>query len=131
MNELTREQILAMPAGRELDNLIVKYVLRKATSKDRPNWYLISGTTSSSVQEWVKIPRFSKDISAAWEVVKKLEGSHYFHCSRLHGQSYQSIQGNGYGVDFERTDGEGFSNAEAHTLPEAICKASLLAVRGL
>ncbi|MCM3632881.1 BC1872 family protein [Paenibacillus camelliae] len=124
MNELTREQILSMPAGRELDNLIVKYVLRKTTSKDRPNWYLIYGTTSSSVQEWAKIPRYSTDIAAAWEVVGKMHEDERWTLALE-----RDSETNEWIADFNEL---GLSPAGVgKTAQEAIIKAALLAVMGL
>lgn len=61
---MTRDEILAMPAGREMNALIVEKVMKwnvKVTLKD----YVI------------EYPRYSTDIAAAWQVIEKLAHEPY------------------------------------------------------
>lgn len=104
MNELTREQILSMPAGRELDALVAKEVFKV----DNPD------------HRWSP----STDIAAAWEVVDKM---HEYERWTLALEFYKDA--GEWGAYF---DDLGISPGGAgNTAQEAICKASLLAVMGL
>jgi hypothetical protein len=70
----------------------------------------------------------STDISAAWEVVEKLRPTHVYemadfgrnmHTDKPHYAFFHSVKHGRMANDYQ---------PRAHTLPEAICKAALLAV---
>jgi len=115
---MTRDEIMAMEAGREMDALVAEKVmgweLRTFKSNGVDFWH-IPGTVRCELDA----PKFSTDIGAAWEVVEKMIGE-MWNLSL----EYQSAV---YWCEFGKTcvpgDGE-----IADTAPLAICRAALLAV---
>ena len=99
---MTREEILGMEAGFALDTLVELHVFNHTKSM-----YLQAGP-------------YSTDIKAAWEVVEKLVTSN----KRV--MIYNLIQG--FKVKIFLSTGEVIVNINAKTVPEAICKAALLAM---
>jgi len=131
---MTREEILAMKPGRELDALVGEYVFGFKRVKTPPDYYGKNGGTDvlvprnlpefynyppiGEIQLWYMCRHWSTDISAAWEVVEKMreKGSHFF---------VRDTGNNEVLVQFSYLYGRGYI---AKTAPEAICKSSLLAV---
>jgi len=121
---MTRDEILKLEAGRELDALIAEKVmgLPVVELKDAPCPYCGSemrfcGARSwcSDCREWRHSPykEYSDDIAVAWEVVEKME-----HCMIYkHDDSYECEYAGQY-----------LDSVEADTAPLAICRAALLAV---
>lgn len=107
---MTRDEILNMPAGREMDKLVSKKVLH--------------------LEDW--IPFLSSDIGKAWEVVRKLKNKYSVSVSedskkeRVGGKSYSSV------VWVQEESTENYDGIVAHvyaeTSPLAICRAALLTV---
>ncbi|MFD1776978.1 BC1872 family protein [Paenibacillus rhizophilus] len=102
---LTREEILAMEPGRELDELICNQIFEL---------------------EMVAHVHYSTDISAAWEVVGKLD-------YEVTVKKYEAMSGYRYWARVNGADPNRFDEkiANCKTAPEAICKAALLAVLNL
>lgn len=114
---MTREEILSMSAGKELDELVAEKVMGwertgQCWKDERGNTRTIELTSFGSFEP-------STDITAAWEVVELI--------------------GKDYGVEVYHEDGLSecavgslhkpeIVRVEALTAPEAICKAALLAV---
>jgi hypothetical protein len=101
---MTKEEILAMEAGRELNYLVAKHIFNMDNTDYIP---------------------YSENISAAWEVVEKI-GQNKFKVEILRssdGKYFATCKKVGSVSDklFE-------VYAKADTAPEAICKAALLAV---
>lgn len=99
---MKREEIAKMPAGREMDALVMEWVT-KFTVND--NFY---------------IPHYSTDISAAWQVVDKMKErglGFAIHC----GENWRPI------ALFDKEESEN-DWIGAETAPLAICRAALLAV---
>ena len=118
---MTRDEILAMKPGRELDALVMRTVF-KAEKKDIGDecyWVLeVNG-------EEVCWPRWfspSTDIAAAWEVAEQLQKQGYVVCIELLPYEETSV-----GV-YEADPANQIAYAKAQTPAEAICKAALLAV---
>lgn len=106
---MTREQILAMQPGRELDALVAEKVMGLT------NFYWLSGERFYGPEyQHNRLSDYSTDISAAWEVVDKI-GSVKVLGPTIQGEWYSSVLGN-------RKVG-----VWAKTAPEAICKAALIA----
>lgn len=100
---MTRDEILAMKPGRELDALVAEKVF-KVVDPD---------------QRWSP----STDVSVAFEVAEEMQRNEWDftlknHKRLVHKRRYEAIFGTPYSV---------FANSA----PEAICKAALLAVKGL
>lgn len=122
---MTREEILNMPAGREMDALIAENVMgiesvafndeTKCPECESTMRFCGSRSWCSSCHEWIYSPykEYSTDISAAWEVVEKL------------GIIFQETC-----IDNDKDWRCYFDNAcaSAETAPLAICRAALLAV---
>lgn len=120
---MTRDKILAMKPGKALDELIATEVMLWVKGSESGwgfYWYKDKSRKSSlgCVKDWKFQP--SKDIVAAWQVVEKL---------RTDGILLRMLS-NRKGKYFCSFGGEylAHATAEAETAPEAIVKASLLAV---
>lgn len=133
---MTRDEILNMPAGREIDALIEENIFKSVSCN---NWAI----QRYYPEEWIRInssceherchplgfvPRYSTDISAAWEVVEKFVEQdckchiyRYGNWNKKDGKRcWQVFLGdNKYNL---------FPYAEADTAPLAICRAALLAI---
>lgn len=102
---MTRDEILAMPAGREMDEMIARKVINRKIgirAYDR------------------RLPHYSTDIAAAWEVAEKL-GSFWID---------HTVSDLGIDVEFFTSLDHSKERlvATADTAPLAICRAALLAV---
>lgn len=120
---MTREEILAMEAGRELDALVaVKIIGLEVEEKEDHLRMYVKGTRTP-------ILTHSTDISAAWRVVEKVTEEKHCHCE------VKVYPGGFANVKFTKVTGPftsdevlgcaGIDNDE--TITEAICKAALLA----
>ena len=117
---MNAEDILKMEAGREMDLLVSKLIVSKkipATS-----WH--NGETiyyeDINENELRKMPDYSTDISAAWEVVKKLKEISAFVEVTLYDCGHNSCKLNPFKNIY----------VEADTAPLAICRAALLTTLG-
>lgn len=112
---MTRDDILNMPAGREMNRLVMEWV------------------TELTVDDNFYIPAYSTDIAAAWEVVEKLMHDGFIWKSNGNESCGNLI----YSFSFAKDDGgyeEYFQTFDSgiteNNLPLAICRAALLAVMG-
>ncbi len=113
---MTKEEILAMEAGADLNRLVAVEVMDLfcvyeppyLAWPDREYWYDMDGRPAS-------VGLYSMSISSAWEVVEKMPPPFQIH--RCLDNTYWVIFG---------FDGWMTSHVEAKTAPEAICKAALL-----
>ena len=119
---MTKEEILAMEAGKELNKLIGEEIFELEVKdfwpvEPKPNGYSyhmrVSAEGSGYRQAWDLLPHYSTDISAAWPVVEKLK------------DYYPKIEFNQYSRKWE-VEFLLCAIALADTAPEAICKAALL-----
>lgn len=140
---LTREEILAMEPGPELDKLIAEHVMGWSIyryDKDVPKrcYYMLvdksfdsvvddgswnAGERKTEEEAWKDNRSFSTDISAAWEVVTQLKLNNW---EFIIASEDDKIDVTFY-WDAHRMEGAIFGG----TAPEAICKAALLAVLNL
>jgi len=117
---MTRDEVLAMKPGRELDALVAEKVMGwKAVQvfdlKDTDGTNIANGITPYNIGQ--RVPHYSTDIASAWEVVEEMQNNEWDFTLKNHKRKYEAIFGTLY-------------NAFAPTAPEAICKAALLAVMG-
>ena len=135
---LTREQVLAMEPGRELDELIITRVLGLQIVNHEEvtyDWvdspenypYVSRGSLSkTNLMKWLEpdedgfIIEPSTDFSAAWEVVSVMRKKNWNFVASTEGEDWEAT----FYWDANRT---GFE-AKGVGAPEAICKAALLAV---
>ena len=112
---LTREEILAMEPGRELDALVADKVigmdLVEDTQLQLPRYYLPEYDRTIHRD----VPLYSSDISAAWEVLEYMQDS---------GWSWD-MKMNNLAKEVEVRIGRG--QAVSKSVPEAICKSALIA----
>jgi hypothetical protein len=132
---LSREEILAMEPGRLLDAEIAEKVMGWHTFSPidttcdhavgaggyRRNFAFDPADDKQKV-----IPFYSRDISAAWEVVEKLK-------YEVTVKKYEAMSGYRYWARVNGADPNQFDEkiANCSTASEAICKAALLAVLDL
>lgn len=136
---LTREAIMAMEAGPEMDRAVGElvmgwvlvwyeredckawtYILPKASPEDHDiRCYIGAEPRVGGLRHWSP----STDIAAAWEVVEKMRAAKwFFHCDLDDGPDL---------VMFYRTVGDygkepDSAAVEAKSMPLAICRAALL-----
>ena len=133
---MQRDEILSMEAGRELDALVAERVMGWGDISLHPmmdsDWWGMPSGPATAIQGavgWLytheKVPNYSTDIAAAWEVVEAVRGR---------GWSLSLGEGmSGYGdavvwmVDFYKGNRICLS-ANGPDVPLAICRAALLAV---
>jgi hypothetical protein len=110
---MTKDEILNLPAGEEMDTLIAERVMgfsfnkygHSFTGKGHPGWHDLN-----------KLPNYSTDMAAAWEVVEQRQKNGY--CFDADGNALRRRIRFGVGQEI----------GEAETMPLAICRAALLAV---
>ncbi|TGE35902.1 hypothetical protein E4K67_22560 [Desulfosporosinus fructosivorans] len=152
---MTRDEILAMVPGRELDALVAEKVFgwtgRKTvyrwddrkkherpliifTDGDRKNAdnytpYVDNNGTKINYSEPHKVfipPCYSTDISVAWDVVEKMCKGRSYEISSSFQDEYD-VGDVGWLITWGNMGSPGQEEIWAPTIPEAICKAALLA----
>ena len=117
---MTRDEILAMEPGRELDALVMRIVF-KAEKKDiGDECYWVSEVNGEEVC-WPRWFSPSTDIAAAWEVLEKF---FWVQVTANPPHIWKAT------VITSPANGSVTASAKGYTAPEAICKAALLAVEG-
>lgn len=114
---MTKEDILAMGAGQELDALVAKEIMGMETSRLGTSYQFVWVSPPGS---WSPPALYSTDILAAWEVVENL----------IEITMHMNLAG--YWRVFigdVRTSSKPIW-ADGATAPEAICKAALIAELG-
>jgi hypothetical protein len=114
---MTREDILAMPAGRELDALVAEKVLdfalmHEVVQPEGENWF--------TYHHNMGYYRYSSNISAAWEVVEKFST---YRMQKLRDNDHRLVDGKAHQCFLNKNG----NCAYGHTATEAICKAALIA----
>jgi hypothetical protein len=131
----TREEILNMPAGREMDALVAEKVMEQ-TDFSHPGFFWGEGTTEDGKDGWdgFQCPRcnadsedggkcckhYSTSIAAAWEVVEKINKEHDVQIAIGKDEKENRVEVLLWGSDS--------GCVYAPTAPLAICRAALLAV---
>lgn len=119
---MNKDDILNMPAGREMDALIARNIIGLEESHE-PGWWWINGMME-------ECPDYSTDIAAAWEVVEFLLNSGYAPnlVNDDNGKWYLSFNGT---QDLDTvTFVTAFTDVPelwCESAPLAICRAALLA----
>lgn len=140
--DLTREQILAMEPGAELDALVAERVFGEEVvwNPDRTDAQIAMGARCDDDGvpfdfDFEQMPPYSTDISAAWKVVEKIEGiedanwvcgDNMSPDGKRDGYAFRIYFPSGVtdeigNMEFDEVDGVGGS------VPEAICKVALIA----
>ena len=111
---MNRDEILNMPAGREMDALVAEKVME---------WHMVKWVGWCNDNDILMHSVFfpSTDISAAWEVVEKL--TMFSIAGPIPGKPYFSV--------WVYIKGKGHTNTTGETAPLAICKAALISVMEL
>lgn len=139
----TREQVLGMVAGRELDKLIGQHIMRYRLyhyDKDiEENCYIMLvdedfdsvlnlgyvGERDTEEEAWDDCPHFSTDIAAAWEVVEKMRLESWGVTITSWGHD-ETMGEDPWLVTFGFQRGP--CNFMSLSFPEAACKAALLSL---
>lgn len=140
----TKEQILVMEPGRELDALVLECVFGFPRKRmfppeyweegDNPflcYWFIPSGKPKRThMIDARMVPDFSRSISAAWQIVDKLVNTGYcpsilFDDDGHWCMSLSGIGGVGHSFSAPNTDDD---TIWCDTAPEAISKTALLAM---
>lgn len=111
---MTKEEILAMRPGRELDDLTAKKVMGLKLCGDTTQTFVLR------INTYFPVRCYSSIISAAWEVVERLEG--------MNAKWVCSNKDDGYEFWIGGDSDHLVAVVKCKTLPEAICKAALIAV---
>ena len=127
---MTRDEILNMPAGYEMDALVLAYVFGVMAFRDGNGKAYKLG----AFQENEPVPNYSTDISAAWEVYEKIISD----CKSNNGEpdffmlnAYHAYPERGWYIAkiWAHHDGDIVEfELTAPSAPLAICRAALLAV---
>lgn len=133
---MTRDEVLAMKPGRELDELVIRHIMNipvvesvdlfsqypfpAAWWVEDEGWYIADERDEDGLIYMPFNP--SEDIAAAWEVVEKM----FEHGGCEIGCYGSKSGGKWFEVNVITMNGE--VKVTAHTAHEAICKAALLAV---
>lgn len=123
---LTREEILAKKTGKELNELVMKLVF-KMTKKPEGASFTWVHEVDGDIVDWQ--PAYfspSTNISAAWEVVEKMRQNKIYLDIRVWPDEYQVLP--------HQDENNKLIDrwiVRSPSLPEAICKAALLAVLNL
>jgi len=118
---MTRDEIIKMPAGKELDALIAEKVLgyQKLSFPAMPKYQRPS---ENGIQALYDLPDYSTKIHAAWEVLEKMESL---------GFAWElATDLNSVWCEFANVhDHTKYINANGNSsAPFAICRAALLAI---
>ena len=119
---MTREEILNMPAGREMDALIEENIFNRTLCANDVASYIKTPNGYEDLR-WHK--NYSTNISAAWEVAEHLReelGTCKFFIV------VDPKKGNNIRAIFDPILDDEHFEASAETAPLAICRAALLAV---
>ena len=114
---MTKDEILALPAGRELNIRVAEDVMGRRFAQDE-----IFGdmeNLDNGVYGYLQL--YSEDISAAWQVVEKLKGYHPRIEFNIYSQKWEATF-SAREADFS------YPAVSANTAPEAISKSALLAL---
>jgi len=124
-DETTKEEILAMEPGRELDALVAEHVFgwipivnyKSGTLEWRR--YSANGSLTVCPSHWktTQPPAYSTDIEEAWEMLEKLGG----------GWIAKDSDGHEAGIYCNNQYRSEWIASCQRSAPEAICKAALLA----
>lgn len=114
---MTKEEILAMVPGRELDALVAERVMLLKVNAKNGAFSVISDIGRSGLK------RYSNDISAAWEVVERMR-ERIFSKRRIFLDNLQELTR--YIGTIDRP--VAWPDVFWFVNPESICKAALLAV---
>lgn len=108
---MTREDILAMKPGRELDDLVARKVMGWTYTR------VEDGFGHPPGKGFERIPLYSTDIAAAWEVAEKTKLL----------EKYVLYENQYFGWSVSENDyGDLHSIGNGRTPQEAICKAALI-----
>jgi len=130
---MTKDEILNMPAGREMDALIAEHVMGwKKIVIGGVSWYLREGPLGMSYQYMTQAGDFapSEDIAAAFQVVAKMREKGFDFYAEWVTEKAVNRQNSMPWACFSPDDGESVYSASGATMPLAIGYAALLAMDG-
>lgn len=117
MSDVTRDEILAMPAGPEMDELVRVRVLRRG-----PDLCFGEDAVTGNPTSWRGTLPYSADIAAAWEVRDVFRGG-LFSRRQAFTDLLQTVISDRLRLEHGRI---AVSEVFLNVLPEDICRAALL-----
>ena len=117
---MTRDEVLALKPGRELDALVMRIVFNAEKKDIGDECYWVSEVNGEEVC-WPRWFSPSTDIAAAWEVLEKF---FWVQVTANPPHIWKAT------VITSPANGSVTATAKGFTAPEAICKAALLALEG-
>jgi hypothetical protein len=129
---MTPTEILAMPAGRELDDLVAQEVMGWIDRKHWPRWNLPIGARHEGSTTATSAPSYSTDIEAAWLVIAQIRClfPEQTRSSTFSVQVCQMGCNGEWEVTFSTKDGDWTHQprVRSYSAPLAICQAALIGV---
>lgn len=122
---MTTAELLAMPAGRELDAIVASRVMGWASADVDTAMLCASGSIAAcSEMTTGHVPDYSTDIAAAWLVVERIhEHGHAITVERWLGNPELGK----WSAAFTLENGHDTGQCVAESAPLAICRAALVA----
>ena len=123
---MTRDEILAMKPGREMDALAARKAMgwTHIITKDQYGGVYVGWPPDRSAESGEYIPHYSTDDAAAMKIVPAMAKRGWDFAVYYWAESERYTA---YFLRDSRHEGA-YAQAEAGALPEAICKAALLAL---
>ena len=117
-DDMTRDEILKMSAGREMDALIAEKVTELS-------WIIFDGKDPAADE---LTPEYSTNIAVAWQVVEKMREKEFEFFAEWKTEKAVNRSNSQPWACFSPEDETRPFDAAAETMPLAICRAALLAV---
>jgi hypothetical protein len=133
---MNRDEILTMEAGREMDALVSELVMEIPLTQPMGEYFVthdmamdaqdMSLEGTSMGVEWGQIQPepYSTDISAAWDVVKRMQCKGFEVCVNTGTWDHPSQ----WHVNFSNPERRTHFDVHSDTAPLSICRSALLAV---
>jgi hypothetical protein len=121
---MNRDEILNMPAGKEMDKLVAEKVMDEKGFKsviDTITEYNGFGVVNRPVYGEIEFPCYSTSIVAAWDVVEKMQ-------NQEQGNWFFNLQRETFAGTRDWYAEFGGFRLWGNTAPLAICRAALLAI---
>jgi len=126
---VTKEEILAMEAGPELDSLVAEYVMNRKCTCEGSYWGKCDRHWNGGIDL-----NYSADIAFAWHVVEQLQELEYWLriiAGRNGKWEVSATVEVGKLPDTNGNPSRMIAKINGYIVPESICKMALVAVLGL
>jgi hypothetical protein len=128
---MNKDDILNMPAGREMDALVAEKVMGFGVAWSSYPPPIVTGGTAETIKTWLTLPNYSTNITAAWVVIERMRAIDEHWCPNVCWDDNDGLRPGEWscGMCYFGEVGEFREEvANASTPMLAICRAALLAV---